>query len=46
MKVKQNKAQLNINFLINCKNFGVFQKFTVYLLKVNKKDMYRIKKKL
>ena len=46
MKVKQNKVQLNINFLINCKNFGVFQKFTVYLLKVNKKDMYRIKKEL
>ena len=39
MKVKQNKSQLDINFLINCK-------FTVYLLKVDENDMYGIKKKL
>ena len=41
------KAQLDINFLINCKSFGVFLKFiNVYLPNVVEKDMYEIKKKL
>ena len=47
LHIKQNKAQLDINFLINCKNFGVFPKFiNVYLPNVDEKDMYGIKKKL
>ena len=47
LHIKGNKAQLDINFLISCKNFGVFPKFiNVYLLNIDKKDMYRIKKKL
>ena len=47
LHIKRNKAQLDINFLINCKNFGVFPKFiNVYLPNVDEKDMYGIKKKL
>ena len=47
LHIKQNKAQLDINFLINCKNFGVFPKFiNVYLPNADKRDMYGIKKKL
>ena len=47
LHIKRNKAQLDINFLINCKNFGVFPKFiNVYLPNVDEKDMYEIKKKL
>ena len=41
------KAQLNINFLTNCKNLAVFPEFiNVYLPNVDEKDMYGIKKKL
>ena len=47
LHIKRNKAQLDINFLINCKNFRVFPKFiNVYLPNVDEKDMYGIKKKL
>ena len=47
LHIKRKKAQLDINFLINCKNFGVFPKFiNVYLPNVDEKDMYGIKKKL
>ena len=47
LHIKRNKAQLDINFLINCKNFGVFPKFiNVYLPNVDEKDIYGIKKKL
>ena len=47
LHIKRNKAQLDINFLINCKNFGVFPKFiNVYLLNLDEKDMYGTKKKL
>ena len=46
LHIKRNKAQLDINFLSNCKNSGVFPKFIVHLLNVDKKDMYEIKKKL
>ena len=43
----RNKAQVGINFLINCKNFGVFLKFiNIYLPNVDEKDIYGIKKKL
>ena len=42
----RNKVQVGINFLINCKNFGVFPKLiNVYLPNVDEKDMYGIKKK-
>ena len=42
---KQNKVQLDINFSINCKNFGVFTKFiNVYLLNVHKKDVWNKEK--
>ena len=45
LHIKRNKAQLDINFLINCKNFGVFPKFiNVYLPNVDEKDMDGIKK--
>ena len=45
LHIKRNKAQLDINFLINCKNFGVFPKFiNVYLPNVDEKDMYGINK--
>ena len=47
LHIKLNKAHLGINFLTNCKNFGVFPKFfNVYLPNVQEKDMYGIKKKL
>ena len=47
LQIKRNKAQLDINFLITCKNFGVFSKIiNVYLLNVDEKDMSGIKKKL
>ena len=47
LHIKRNKAQLVINFLINCKNFGVFPRFiNVYLLNFDVKYMYGIKKKL
>ena len=47
LHIKRNKAQFDLNFLINCKNFGVFPKFiNVYLPNVDEKDMYGIKKKL
>ena len=40
LHIKRDKAQLEINFLIDCKNFGVFPKFiNVYLPNVDEKDM-------
>ena len=39
--------QLDINFLISCRNFGVFPKFiNVYLPNIDEKDIYGIRKKL
>ena len=36
LHIKQNKAQFDINFLINCKNFCVFPKFiNIYLPNVD-----------
>ena len=46
LHINRNKVQLDINFLINYKNFCVFWKFVnVYLPNVGEKDMYRIKKR-
>ena len=45
LHINRNKVQLDINFLINYKNFCVFSKFiNVYLPNAGEKDMYEIRK--
>ena len=47
LHIKRNKVQLDINFLISCRNFGVFPKLiNVYLPNIDEKDKYGIRKKL
>ena len=45
--IKRNKSQLDINFLINCKTFGVFPKFIyVNIRNIDEYDTLCLKKKL
>ena len=45
--IKRNKSQLDINFLINCKTFGVFPKFIyVNIRNIDEYDNLCLKKKL
>ena len=47
LHIKRNKSQLDINFLINCKTFGVFPKFIyVNIRNIDEYDTLCLKKKL
>ena len=47
LHIKRNKSQLGINFLINCKTFGIFPKFIyVNIRNIDEYDTLCLKKKL
>ena len=47
LRYKQNKLKLDINFLNNCKKFGVCPKFLIFKLpNVSNKDVSSIRKRL
>ena len=47
LKYKQNKLKLDIYFLHNCKQLGVYQKFLIFkLLNVSNKDTLSVGKRL
>ena len=47
LHIKRNKLQLDINFLINCKTFGVFPRFIqVNIRNIDEYDTFCLKKKL
>ena len=47
LHIKRNKSQFDINFLINCKTFGVFPKFIyVNIRNIDEYDTLSFKKKL